>query len=99
MTSSTATRKWSIASLPMSAGAVATHELEAARSKSLPTLESYTLLMGAITPMHRNSLREFEEARAMLEEVAGPRDPPVAPARMDGQMVCPAGAAGLDTGS
>ncbi|MFN0194850.1 MAG: adenylate/guanylate cyclase domain-containing protein [Aestuariivirga sp.] len=49
--------------------AVMTRELQRARSQSLPTLESYTLLMGAITLMHRFSLQEFNEAHAMLEAI------------------------------
>jgi class 3 adenylate cyclase/TolB-like protein/Tfp pilus assembly protein PilF len=46
--------------------AVITHELELARSQSLPTLETYTLLIGAIALMHRLSLRDFDRAREML---------------------------------
>lgn len=47
--------------------AVMTRELQRARSQSLPTLKSYTLLMAAIALMHRLSLRDFEEARHMLQ--------------------------------
>ena len=46
--------------------AVIARELELARSQSPPTLESYTLLIGAIALMHRLSLRDFERAREML---------------------------------
>ncbi len=45
--------------------AVLARELQRARSQSLPTLQSYTLLMAAITLMHR-SLRDFEEAWHLL---------------------------------
>lgn len=47
--------------------AVIARELERARSQSLPTLDSYTLLMGAIALMHRLSLRDFDRAREMLQ--------------------------------
>jgi adenylate cyclase len=47
--------------------ALIARELERARSQPLPTLESYTLLLGAINLMHRLSLRDFDRARAMLE--------------------------------
>jgi class 3 adenylate cyclase/Tfp pilus assembly protein PilF len=47
--------------------AVIARELELARSQSLPTLESYTLLIGAIALMHRLSLRDFDRAREMLQ--------------------------------
>lgn len=46
--------------------AVVARELELARSQSLPTLESYTLLIGAIALMHRLSSRDFDRAREML---------------------------------
>jgi class 3 adenylate cyclase/tetratricopeptide (TPR) repeat protein len=44
-------------------------ELQRAESRPLPTLESYTLLMGAIALMHRLSWEDFERARKMLEAV------------------------------
>lgn len=47
--------------------AVASFELRRARSQALPTLKSYTLLMAAITLMHRLSLQDFEEARNLLQ--------------------------------
>ena len=49
--------------------AILYQELGRARSNPLPTLESYTLLMGAIALMHRNSLRDFQDARDMLQAV------------------------------
>ena len=52
----------------VSSGIIA-RELDRARSGSLPTLESYTLLMGAIVLMHRASGRDFERAREMLDAV------------------------------
>lgn len=45
-------------------------ELERAMSSPFPTLDSYTLLLGAITLMHRASLTQFDRARAMLEYLA-----------------------------
>lgn len=47
--------------------AVIARELQRARSRPLPTLKGYTLLIAAITLMHRLSLRDFEEARHMLQ--------------------------------
>jgi class 3 adenylate cyclase/TolB-like protein/Tfp pilus assembly protein PilF len=47
--------------------AVMARELQRARSQALPTLKSYTLLMAAISLMHRLSLRDFEDARHMLQ--------------------------------
>ena len=49
--------------------AIMTRELQRARSHPLPTLESFTLLIGAISLMHRLSLNSFNEARQMLEAV------------------------------
>jgi TolB-like protein/Tfp pilus assembly protein PilF len=46
---------------------VMSRELERAQSQPLPTLESYTLLMGAIALMHRLSLRDFDRSREMLQ--------------------------------
>jgi class 3 adenylate cyclase/TolB-like protein len=48
---------------------VLSSELERARSRPSPTLQSYTLLMGAIALMHRLSLRDFDEARHYLQTV------------------------------
>ena len=42
-------------------------EVQRAQSQALPTLESYTLLIGAITLMHRLSATDFDRARQMLE--------------------------------
>ncbi|HKW80356.1 MAG TPA: adenylate/guanylate cyclase domain-containing protein [Casimicrobiaceae bacterium] len=47
--------------------AVMARELQRAQSQPLPTLESYTLLMGAIALMHRLSLRDFDRAKQMLQ--------------------------------
>jgi DNA-binding SARP family transcriptional activator/TolB-like protein len=46
--------------------AILAQELKRARSHPLPTLESYTMLMSAITLMHRRSPRDFQSARKML---------------------------------
>lgn len=52
---------------------------EAARASvtSLPNLESYSILFGAISMLHRLSRREFDRARDMLEHLADrhPRSP------------------------
>jgi class 3 adenylate cyclase/TolB-like protein len=42
-------------------------EVLRAQSQALPTLESYTLLIGAISLMHRLSAADFDRARRMLE--------------------------------
>jgi class 3 adenylate cyclase/TolB-like protein len=47
--------------------AIIRRELERAQSQPLPTLKAYTLLLGAITLMHRLSLQDFERARALLQ--------------------------------
>jgi adenylate cyclase len=47
--------------------AVMARELQRAQSQPLPTLESYTLLMGAIALMHRLSPQDFDRSRQMLE--------------------------------
>ncbi|MDP3247843.1 MAG: adenylate/guanylate cyclase domain-containing protein [Polaromonas sp.] len=44
-------------------------QLQQARSQALPTLEGYTLLLGAVALMHRNSPSDFERARHMLEHL------------------------------
>lgn len=49
--------------------AIMTRELQRARSQTLPTLQSYTLLMAAVSLMHRLSVRDFEEARHLLQTV------------------------------
>lgn len=59
------------------AAAVMASELERAQSLPLPTLESYTLLMSAISLMHRLSTNSFERAREMLQTLIerAPRRP------------------------
>jgi class 3 adenylate cyclase/TolB-like protein len=47
--------------------AIMARELERAQSQSLPTVESYTLLMGAIALMHRLSVQDFDRSRQMLQ--------------------------------
>ncbi len=47
--------------------AVRVRELERAQTQALPTLESYTLLIGGIALMHRLSPHDFDRAREMLE--------------------------------
>lgn len=48
---------------------VMSQQLEKARRQSLPNLEGYTLLLGAVALMHRNSPSDFERARQMLEHL------------------------------
>lgn len=50
-------------------GAIMNTELQRAQSRPLPTLESYTLLIAAITLMHRLSQTDFDRARSMLQAV------------------------------
>ena len=47
--------------------AVTTREVQRSRSQPLPTLKAYTLLMGAVSLMHRLSLPDFEEAHRLLQ--------------------------------
>ncbi len=47
--------------------AVTNRELQKALLQPLPTLESYTLLIGAIALMHRLSRHDFDRARQLLE--------------------------------
>jgi len=47
--------------------AIIAREVERAQTQALPTLESYTLLVGAITLMHRLSIKDFERSHQMLE--------------------------------
>jgi len=49
--------------------AVTARELERARRHALPTLETFTLLIAAISLIHRLSLSEFERGRLMLDAV------------------------------
>lgn len=50
--------------------AVTTRELERTQSQSLSTLETYTLLIGASSLLHRLSSHDFHRARDMLQAVA-----------------------------
>lgn len=58
-------------------GAVMARELERTRSQSLQSLETCTLLIGAIALMHRLSPLDFQRARDMLQAVVRrvPRHP------------------------
>jgi len=47
--------------------AIMNRELQRAQSQPLPTLESYTLLMGAIALMHRLSRHDFDRSRQLLQ--------------------------------
>src|SRR5262249_50070579 len=57
--------------------AVIARELQRSTAQPLPTLKSYTLLLGAIALMHRLSLPDFEEARRLLQALIdrGTRQP------------------------
>jgi adenylate cyclase len=46
-------------------------EVEHILTQPLPTLESYSLLLGAIKLMHRSSKQEFLETRKILDELIG----------------------------
>jgi adenylate cyclase len=50
--------------------ALMARELERAQTQALPNLESWTLLMGAISFMHRLSTRDFMRAHEFLEALA-----------------------------
>jgi adenylate cyclase len=47
--------------------AVTAREVQRSRSQPLPTLKAYTLMMGAVSLMHRLSLPDFEEAHRLLQ--------------------------------
>jgi len=51
--------------------AIAVSELKNAFSQPLPTLESYTLLVSAITLMHKLSYDNFNESHKMLQTLVG----------------------------
>lgn len=50
--------------------AIISHELQRTRSHPLPTLQSYSLLMSAITLMHRMSAKDFNESFKRLTMVS-----------------------------
>lgn len=52
------------------AGAVLAREVERTGTQSPVALESYALLFGALTHMHRPTRRDFERARPLLDELA-----------------------------
>lgn len=47
--------------------AIMSRELDRARRQSMPTLESYSMLLAAVALMHKASLHEFDYARQLLE--------------------------------
>jgi len=49
--------------------AIMASELHSAVTQPLPTLQSYSLLLGAMNLMHRASFKEFDQARRMLERL------------------------------
>lgn len=49
--------------------AIVMHEAMRATAQPLASLRSYSLMLGAITLMHRSTRHEFEKARAMLEHL------------------------------
>ncbi|UUX49222.1 hypothetical protein NUH88_17685 [Nisaea acidiphila] len=56
---------------------IASQEVRRARVAALPTLETHTLLIAAITLMHRNTVDDFTLARDLLAEIVNrtPRHP------------------------
>jgi adenylate cyclase len=50
-------------------GAILRRQLERARTEPLASLESYTLLMAAVSLMHRTAPADFERAHVMLEHL------------------------------
>lgn len=56
--------------VPSIARAIVEHEVQRAQTQPLPTLESYSLLFGAITLMHRASVADFKRSRTILDELA-----------------------------
>lgn len=54
--------------------AIVRHQLERVGSAPLATLESYTLLMAAVSLVHRSTPADFERARVILEHLIA-RDP------------------------
>jgi adenylate cyclase len=46
---------------------VMSQQLQRASNQALPTLEGFTLLLGAVALMHRTQFSEFDRARAMFE--------------------------------
>lgn len=48
---------------------IMSQQLQRARSQALPTLDGYTLLLGAVSLMHRTGFSEFDRAREMLEHL------------------------------
>lgn len=50
--------------------AIVSSELKLIQTRALPTLEGFTLLLGAIGLMHRMQLREFNRARQVFEHLA-----------------------------
>jgi class 3 adenylate cyclase/TolB-like protein/tetratricopeptide (TPR) repeat protein len=59
------------------ARSIVTHELKRARSQPIPTLDSYTLMLGAVAGMYRLSKSDFDYSREMLNAVIdrNPRAP------------------------
>jgi TolB-like protein/tetratricopeptide (TPR) repeat protein len=49
--------------------ALVSHEVRRSQRKAMPTMDSFTLMLSAITLMHRLSLTEFNRAGAMLESL------------------------------
>ena len=75
--------------------AVMARELQRAQSQPLPTLESYTLLMGAIALMHRLSLQDFDRFQANAASPDRTRSATGDTMGLDGQVACVASSAGM----
>lgn len=63
--------------------ALMSRELQRVATQPAPTLHAYTLLLAAITLMHRLSLRDFEQSRHLLQTLVD-RPPPAMPCRWRG---------------
>lgn len=50
-------------------GALLSHEVRRARTFPISTLEGHTLLFGAITLLHRNSIRDSDRSKELLEAI------------------------------
>ena len=73
-------------------------EVEHILTQPLPTLESYSLLLGSIKLMHRSSKDEFLQTRKILEELINRHNRIAAPRAWLAQLVHPAGDARLVRG-
>jgi adenylate cyclase len=69
--------------------AIIAREVQRARSRPLPMLEGYTLLVGAISLMYRLSARDFDRSGKMLQTLTETFSAATNPMGMDGHVACP----------